>query len=69
MAEGPVQAGELTTCVVFDIRPMLVRVTARGQSGVIRGSAASRVSVGQRLHIRIIEPNVGGRFEAALIDS
>jgi hypothetical protein len=67
MAEGPVQAGELAVCTVFDIRPSLVRVTLRGQSGVIRGGAAARCSVGDHLKIRVTEANVGQRFEAVLL--
>jgi hypothetical protein len=59
--------GDLVTARVIDVRPLLVRIVAEDQSGVIRGSAAGEVSVGQRIKVRITESNVGGRFEATLV--
>ena len=69
MAGEPLKVGDLVACRVTDIKPMLIRLTAISQQrlGVVRGSAASRVSVGQHVHVRILDPDVGGRFEATLI--
>lgn len=59
--------GDLVTARVIDVRPLLVRIIAEDQSGVIRGSAASEVRVGQRIKVRITAPNTDGRFEATLV--
>lgn len=69
MAGEPLKVGDVVPCRVVDIRPMLVRLTAIKQQrqGVVRGSAASRVTVGQNVHVQILDPDVGGRFEATLV--
>lgn len=66
MTEEPLREGELTTCVVLSLHPMLARVTTRGRSGVIRGSVA-KLSVGQHAKVIILAVNEGDRFEARLL--
>ncbi len=68
MAEGPVRPGELLVARVTFVRPVHALVVARGENGVIRGSAAGRTSVGDHVKIRVLEVNVGGRFEASILD-
>ena len=67
MAEGPVKPGELLVARVTFVRPLHALVVARGDSGIVRGSAAGRTSVGDHVRIRVLEVNVGGRFEASII--
>lgn len=59
--------GDLVTARVIGVGPLLARIVADDQSGVIRGSAAKSLTVGQMIKVLITEPNVGGRFEASLI--
>lgn len=68
MAEAPVQVGELAVGLVTTVRPLLAQVVVRGQLGVIRGSAAGRASVGDRVKVHVTEVDVGGRFEARLLN-
>lgn len=67
MAEGPVTVGEVTACVVIDVRAAVVRVRVRGVVGQIRGSAAGRIAVGDHLHIRVTEVDASGRFVAVIL--
>lgn len=59
--------GDLVTAHVIGIHPMLVRIAVGDQPGVIRGSAATRVTVGMVIKARITQTDVGGRFEATLV--
>lgn len=59
--------GDLVTARVIGTGPLLARIVADDQPGVIRGSAANSLTVGQRIKVRVNELNVGGRFEASLI--
>lgn len=68
MAEGPVQVGELAVGRVTTVRPLLAQVVVRDQLGVIRGAAAGRVSLGDHVKIHVTAVNVGGRFEATLLN-
>ncbi len=59
--------GDVVTARVIGVGPLLARIVAADQPGVIRGSAAGNLTVGQRIKAQITETNVGGRFEAKLI--
>lgn len=68
VTEGSFTQGELIMCIVQKVYPIHAVVTARGGIGVVRGSAAGRLSVGQHVRVRIVEVNEGGRaFVGAVV--
>lgn len=67
VAEGPVRPGELLVAHVTFVRSAHALVVARGESGIVRGAAAGRTSVGDRVKIHVLEVNVDGRFEARIL--
>jgi hypothetical protein len=58
-------AGDMVAATVTRVQPLLVLLNANGRSGVIRGGAYAKVKVGDRVIVRITEPD--GRFEATLV--
>ena len=57
--------GDMVAGTVTRVQPLLVLLNANGRSGVIRGGAYEKVKVGDRVIVRITEPD--GRFEATLV--
>jgi hypothetical protein len=57
--------GDLVSCSVTRVQPMLVLLDAYGRYGAIRGSAYEQVKVGDRVIVRITKTE--GRFEATLV--
>lgn len=57
--------GDMVAATVTRVQPLLVLLNANGRSGVIRGGAYEKVKVGDRVIVRITEPD--GRFEATLV--
>jgi hypothetical protein len=57
--------GDLVSCTVTRVQPLLVLLDAHGRSGVIRGGAYEKVKAGDRVIVRITQPD--GRFEATLV--
>ena len=58
-------AGDLVSCTVTRVQPLLVLLDAHGRSGVIRGSAYEKVKVGDRVIVQVTATD--GRFEATLV--
>jgi hypothetical protein len=69
MADGPLKKGDLIVCQVIGVTSGLAQVAYKGLPGVIRSPVAARSSIGDRLKSIVTEVNVGGRFEAALLNS
>ena len=57
--------GDLVSCTVTRVQPLLVLLDAHGRNGVIRGSAYEKVKVGDRVIVQVTQTD--GRFEATLV--
>lgn len=57
--------GDLVSCTVTRVQPLLVPLDGHGRNGVIRGSAYEKVKVGDRVIVKITQTD--GRFEATLV--
>ena len=57
--------GDLVSCTVTRVQPLLVLLDAHGRNGVIRGSACEKVKVGDRVIVQVTKTD--GRFEATLV--
>ena len=57
--------GDLVSCTVTRVQPMLVLLQAHGRSGVIRGGAYQKVKVGDRVIVQVTKND--SRFEATLV--
>ncbi len=59
--------GELLVARVTSVFPSHALVVAREQSGIVRGPAAGRSSVGDRVKVHVLQIDAGGRFEASIL--
>ena len=57
--------GDLVSCTVTRVQPMLVLLEAHGRGGVIRGGAYEKVKVGDRVIVQVTKND--SRFEATLV--
>jgi translation initiation factor IF-1 len=57
--------GDLVSCTVTRVQPLLVLLDGHGRGGVIRGSAYEKVKVGDRVIVKVTKTD--GRFEATLV--
>ena len=57
--------GDLVSCTVTRVQPMLVLLEAHGRGGVIRGGAYEKVKVGDRVIVQVTRND--SRFEATLV--
>lgn len=57
--------GDLVSCTVTRVQPLLVLLDAHGRNGVIRGGAYEKVKAGDRVVVQVTKTD--GRFEATLV--